>query len=84
LSKRNRIVRNIPLVLVTIVAGLAVKSAVNYKTELDVVLEDTGDAIKIPPEIMIQVEDGKALIYWIDDKGETHFLTTTNSIVKNL
>lgn len=84
MSKRGKIVRNIPLVLVTVVAGLAVKSAIDYKAERDDLIDNSGNMIEVPEEVMIKVEEGKALVYWIDDENKKRFLTTENSLIKNL
>lgn len=80
----KKIVRHIPFVLAVVTAGLAIKSAVDYKNELDRVLEGMENTLAVPPEVMIKVEDGKALVYWVDEKGDDRFLTTENSLVKNL
>lgn len=80
----NKFIRNIPLIAAVVTAGLAVKSAIDYKTELDRLNEGTENMLVVPPELMIKVEDGKALVYWVDDKGLDRFVTTENSIVKDL
>lgn len=79
----RKIVRHIPFVLAVVTAGLAVKSAVDYKNELDRI-NNSNTLLEVPPELMIKVEDGKALVYWIDEQDENRFLITENSLIKNL
>jgi hypothetical protein len=85
MKKRGKIVRNIPLVLAVTGLGFAVKAIMDRDDEIDRLQNATDTiAVEVPPEIKHQINQGKTLIYWVDDDGKKHYSTTENSLVKNL
>lgn len=80
----KKILHRISLILAIITTGLSVKAAVDYKNELDRVLDESENTISVPPEIMLKVEEGNTLVYWIDRSGKKHYRTTENDLVGNL
>lgn len=76
MSKRGKIVRNIPLALMTVVAGIAVKSAIDCKEEYDNILERTDDMLAVPEGLMDEVRSGNTLMVWTDKNGMVQFQTS--------
>lgn len=80
----KKILRRLLYVLAVVTTGVSVKAALDYRYALSELEEEGTDTIRVPRDVMQKLDEGLALVHWVDNHGEKHYVTTENSLIKNL